>query len=498
MRKTCLIIFLLILMCPIICFGQSIIKKPQKMSFDFVDADVRNVLRGLAEVMGKNIIIGDDVKELKDKTITMKLDNVSMEEALDVIVKNKDLAKYEEGNVIRIVTLKKSLEERKREAEDRAAIQRERLEKLKQGEEFVIKTIFLKYTSAKEAIKIIRGETTSALVAPTSTGVPGAPPSAPTQTQKGLLSEYGTVTEVAWTNAIIVKDTKEHYDKIKELIEEHDYPPAQVQIQARIVQATSDFSKELGIQWGASYSAKSSALGNRTFEVGASKDWGKSSDTTKYDAPTGIVGRRVDDTGASVFPYNINLPAAVGPGAGGTFGLFIGSVQDSFKLDVQLSALESLGKGKIISNPKIITLDNKEAEIKQGTRIPYQTVSQSGTQTQLIDAVLSLKVKPQVISKDNTIKLEITATKDRPLPAVAAGIPIDSKLAKTELIVKDGETIVLGGIYEIEDSNSDSGVPYLNKIPLFGWLFKKEEKRDRKTELLIFVTPNIIKNLYER
>ncbi|MCX7965470.1 MAG: type IV pilus secretin PilQ [Syntrophorhabdaceae bacterium] len=484
MKRTLLIIFLFILSYPIICSAQPVAKKPMKMSFDFVDADVRNVLRGLADVMGKNIIIGDDVKELKDKTITMKLDNVSIEEALDVIVKSKDLAKYEEGNVIRIITLKKSLEEKKREAEDRAAIQRERLEKLKQGEEFVTETIFLNYTTAADAVKVIRGEVTG-----TATGVTMA------IQQKGLLSEYGTVTPVAWSNAIIVKDTKENVELIKRMIKEHDFPPPQVQIEARIVQANSDFSKELGIQWGASYRWVSSELGNKQVELGASRNYGASSGATSYTSPTGITGVRIDTSGSSDFPYNVNLPAAVTAGSGGTFGIFIGSVLDSFKLDVQLSALESSGKGRIISNPKIITSDNKPAIIKQGQQIPYQTVSQQGTQTELKDAVLSLEVTPQV-TKDNNIKLKIKATKDRPLAAVAAGIPIDKKEASTELIVKDGETAVLGGIYEIEDGDSESGVPFFSKIPILGWLFKKETRTDKKTELLIFVTPKIIKNLY--
>ncbi len=483
MKKIILTISLLILFCPVICFGQTFTKKPIKMSFDFVDADVRNVLKGLADVMGKNIIIGDDVKELKDKTITMKLDNVSMEEALEVIVKTKDLAKYEEGNVIRIVTLKKSLEEKKREAEERAAIQRERLERLKQGEEFVTETIFLNYTTAADAVRVIRGEVTG-----TATGATMAQ-------QKGLLSEYGTVTPVAWSNAIIVKDTKENVELIKRMIKEHDFPPPQVQIEARIVQAYSNFSKELGVQWGASYSWISSELGNKQVEVGASKSYGASSGATSFTSPTGQTGVRMDSSGRADFPYNVNLPAAVTAGSGGTFGIFIGSVADSFKLDVQLSALETLGKGRIISNPKIITSDNKPAIIKQGQQIPYQTVSQQGTQTELKDAVLSLEVTPQV-TKDNNIKLKIKATKDRPLAAVAAGIPIDKKEASTELIVKDGETAVLGGIYEIEDEDSESGVPFFSKIPLLGWLFKKETRTDNKTELLIFVTPKIIKNLY--
>ncbi|HPP05861.1 MAG TPA: hypothetical protein PLW88_00720, partial [Syntrophorhabdaceae bacterium] len=216
---------------------------------------------------------------------------------------------------------------------------------------------------------------------------------------------------------------------------------------------------------------------------------------TSFTSPTGQTGVRMDSSGRADFPYNVNLPAAVTAGSGGTFGIFIGSVADSFKLDVQLSALETLGKGRIISNPKIITSDNKPAIIKQGQQIPYQTVSQQGTQTELKDAVLSLEVTPQV-TKDNNIKLKIKATKDRPLAAVAAGIPIDKKEASTELIVKDGETAVLGGIYEIEDEDSESGVPFFSKIPLLGWLFKKETRTDNKTELLIFVTPKIIKNLY--
>jgi len=421
------------------------------MSFDFVDADVRNVLRGLSDVMGKNIIIGDDVKELKDKTITMKLDNVSMQEALDIIIKSKDLAKFEEDNVIRVITLNKLNIEKKRDAEEKALIQKEKLEKLKQGEEFSTETIFLNYTTASDVVKVIKGETTG-----TATGVAGG-------VTKGLLSEYGTVTPVSWSNAIIVKDTKNNVENIKRMIKEHDFAPPQVQIEARIVQASSDFSKELGVQWGAAYGWTSKELGNKEVNVGASRNYGASSGATSYTSPTGIVGVRTDGTTYSYFPYNVNLPAAVTAGSGGTFGIYIGSVLDSFRLDVQLSALESSGKGKIISNPKVITSDNKPAIIKQGQQIPYQTVSQSGTQTELKDAVLSLEVTPQV-TKDKNVKLKIKATKDRPLPAVAAGIPIDKKEASTELIVQDGETAVLGGIYEIEEGDSESGIPFLSKI----------------------------------
>ncbi len=236
---------------PLLCSGQAAAgKKVQKMSFDFVDADVRNVLRGLADVMGKNIIIGDDVKELKDKTITLKLDNISTEEALDVIIKSKDLAKFEEGNVIRVITLKKFYDEKKREGDDKAAFMKEKLEKLKQGEEFVTETIFINYTKAAKVVKVIKGEATALAV--TTPGTPGAAPGAVPAAvvmQKGLLSEYGMVTEVEWTNAIIVKDTRQNIAMIKKIVSEHDIPPEQVQIHARIVIADSDFSRDLGIKW---------------------------------------------------------------------------------------------------------------------------------------------------------------------------------------------------------------------------------------------------------
>lgn len=451
--------------------------KAKRLSLDFVDADLRNVLRGLAEIAKRNIAVAEDVKG----RITIKLENVTWDEALDAIVKITDNVRIDEENIIRIVTRKKFEEERERERKERELFHKERLEKLKLGEEFVTETIFLNYTSAADVVKVLRGELAA--------GAPGAPG----VHIRGLLSEYGTVTPVPWTNAIIVRDTKENVALIKRMIKEHDFPPAQVQIEARIVQATTDFSKELGIRWGARYRWTSKELGNKEIEVTGGKDFGAASGASSYTSTTGIVGSRTENNVTTTFPYNVNLPASVGPGAGGVLGIYIGSVADSLNLDIQLSALESEGKGKIISSPKIITTDNKPAIIKQGQQIPYQIQTQMGPQTELKDAVLSLEVTPQV-TKDNNIRLKIKATKDRPLPAVAAGIPIDKKEALTEVIVKDGETAVIGGIYEIEDSGSVTGIPVLRHVPLLSWLFKKDAKVDRKSELLIFITPRILKN----
>ncbi len=473
-----IIIPILIILCivPLLCFAQASKKPAPRVSFDFIGADVRNVLRALTEVSGKNIVISDDVKDIK---VTMKLDNIPWDDAFDIVIKNYKLAKMEEESLIRVTTYKTFLDVKKQESEEKAAAQRARLEKLKQGEEMSTETIFLSYANPADMVKVLQGDSTGGAAAA------GA--------RKGFLSEYGTITQVPWNNALIVKDTKENVAAIMKVIKQHDTKPEQIQIDCRIVQATSDFSKEIGIQWGQRYTG-SSIFGSKSVEITGAKDAGASSAAASYTATTGLVALR----GTAQYPYNVNLPAAVGRGSGGTLGIFIGSVADSFMLDVQLSALESDGKGKILSSPKVITSDNKKATITQGKSIPYQTVSQSGTQTQFAEATLGLEVTPTV-TKDGYIKLDVIAKKDSAdFINTSAGVPtIDKKQAQTMLYVKDGETAVIGGIYEREENEGESGVPLLKNIPLFGWLFKKETTKDKKTELLIFITPRIIRNLYK-
>jgi type IV pilus assembly protein PilQ len=457
MRKKIPIIFLMIFMLPLLCSGQTVSRVQNKMSFDFIDADIRNVLRGLAEVSGKNIVIAEDIKG----KVTIKLDNVSWDEALDVIIKTNKIEKIEEDNIIRIITFTQYEEERKRKTEKRAEYLKEKQEKLKTREDFIAETIFLNFAKATEFEKVV----------------------------KSIYQDI-QVTVVESTNALIVYSTKEKIEEIRKKIKEHDIRPAMVQIEARIVQANSNFTRDLGIQWGASYATK---VGGRDIQVTGGKNYGTTSGATSYSATTGQVGVR----GSTDFPYGVNLPAAVGAKSGGALGIFLGSVTDSFMLDVQLTALESDGKGKIISHPKIVTADNKKAIITQGKSVPYATVSQSGTQTQFADAVLSLEVTPQV-TKDGNIRLQIKATKNAPDFAnnTIAGPPIDKKEATTEVIIRDGETIVIGGIYESDESESGSGIPFLRKIPVLGWLFEHDLTTKTKTELLIFITPTILKNLY--
>ncbi len=465
MRKNIIVLLLLLLMAPSLSNGQLSRRSASKVSFDFMDADIRNVLRVLTDVSGRNIIISDDVKG----KITIKLDNVSWDEAMDMVIKNNDLAKIEDDNIIRVVSAKKFGEERERDRKERLEFLREKEQKLKLEEDFVQETVFVNYVDVSEMDRVIRGDESKKI--------------------KGLLSPNGTVTLVKWTNSLIVKDTRENLEEIKKRVKEHDVKPSQVQIEARIVQARSTFVRELGIQWGARWKG---SIGGKQVELTGGKT---ATDTAGTAVSTsGQVGIR---DGLGLFPYNVNLPAAVGAGSGGVMGIFVGSATDSLNLDVQLSALESDGKLKIVSHPKVITSDNKPAKISQGKQIPYQTVSQNGTQTQFADAFLGLEVTPQV-TKDGNVRLKIKATKDSAdfEATTLAGPTIDKREAITEVIIKDGETAVIGGIYESTDNWADDGVPYLRRIPLLRWLFNKEYKKQEKAELLVFITPVVLKNMY--
>lgn len=473
-RKMMVLFFLFLLIIPLLCFSQSTKKVTPKVSFDFIDADVRNVIRILSEVSGKNIIISEAVKG----KVTMKLDNIYWDEALDLVISTSGLKKVESDNVIRVLSQKEFDDEIKNKTTERDSFRKEKLEKQKMGEEFLTETIYLSYTSPSDMEKMLKGG---------DSGAAGLQ-------RKGFLSEFGSITQVVWNNALIIRDTKENIANIVKIVKEHDTKPTQIQIDCKIVQATSNFSKELGIQWGANYLGR---LGGKEVEVGGGKKWTSATvgGTGERESPTGAYGFR---PGGYLNPYNVNLPAAIGAGSGGTLGMFLGGVEDSFLLDIQLSALEADGKGRVLSNPKLVTSDNKKAIIQQGKSIPYKTVSQTGTQTQFAEAVLGLEVTPTV-TKDGYIKLEILAKKDQAdFINQSEGVPtIDKKQASTILYVKDGETAVIGGIYERTENDGESGLPGLRNIPLLGWLFKKQTKLDNKTELLIFITPRILKDIYK-
>ena len=229
MCKNIITLLLVILIVPFFSFAQVNKKPVTKVSFDFMDADIRNVLRVLTDISGKNIVLSDDVKG----KITIKLDNVSWDDAMDIVVRNNDLAKIEEENIIRIVSSKKFLDEKDKDRKERLEFLKEKEMKQRLEEDFIQETVFLNYVDVSEVEKVIRGDEARKI--------------------KGLLSPNGTVTPVKWTNSLIVKDTRENVDEVKKRIKEHDLKPAQVQIEARIVQAGSEFIRDLGVQWGARY-----------------------------------------------------------------------------------------------------------------------------------------------------------------------------------------------------------------------------------------------------
>ncbi|MEK7851276.1 MAG: type IV pilus secretin PilQ, partial [Deltaproteobacteria bacterium] len=294
---------------------------------------------------------------------------------------------------------------------------------------------------------------------------------------KNVLSPKGTVSVDPRTNSFIIRDIKGGVDEAKRLLGKLDSETPQVVIEARIVEATTDFSRDLGVQWGAGYTADASH-GN----------------PTGYYFPNSY---NVVAGGGGAFALNPPSAGGVGAGASGgaVAGISFGSIGNTLNLDLRLSAMEKQGWGKVMSSPKITTIDNKEALIQQGISIPYLSTSSAGTETKFIDANLSLTVTPHVTS-DGKLLMKIRASKNAPSLVYSsdAGIAIDKKEASTEVLVRDGDTTVIGGIYQITKGEVTSSVPFLGKIPVIGWLFKSKSMEDKKTELLIFITPRIIKS----
>jgi type IV pilus assembly protein PilQ len=300
-------------------------------------------------------------------------------------------------------------------------------------------------------------------------------------TLKKSLSARGETVVDDRTNTIIITDIAKNVNDILALIKVLDRAIPQVMIEARIVEASTTFSRDIGVQWGGTYKADA-AHGNApgfNFPNTITATGGPGQATTQFGAGN----------------YLVNLPAAAGAGSGGSIGFNFGSLSKAFNLDLALSAMESTGEGKVISTPRVSALDNKEAKIQQGQSIPYTTTSSSGTQVQFIDAKLSLTVTPHV-TPDNKIFMKIDATKNAPDTSLtgAGGQPsIRTNQATTEILLTDGETAVIGGILILDRGYSIQKVPFFGDLPLIGWLFREKTTRDNKTELLIFITPRIVK-----
>jgi type IV pilus assembly protein PilQ len=398
--------------------------KGRKVTLEFADAEVRKIFQLLSEVSNKNFVLGDDVSG----TISIKLVNVPWDQALDIILDTKGLDKREDGNIIII----KGKGKFKSQAEEELEIKKQQFKSIE------LKTEMFSINYAD--IGGIVGQFTA------------------------LKSDRGTIAQDVRTNKVIVKDIPQAIEDMRRLLQQLDVPEKQVMIEARIVEATSTFTRSLGVNWGIHY----------------------------RDGSASILGINQLDTG---FGGLTTAPPTTGTGInpGGAMGISFGTLTSNIQLDMRLNAAASAGLIKIVSTPKVATINNKTAKITQGQQIPYTSSTSDKTETKFIEAALALEVTPH-INANGTIVLKIDAKNDSPgaVPFGAAAPSINKKQATTEMLLRDGETTVIGGIYIDNDTESDDGVPFLMDIPLLGTLFKTNSKTKTKTELLIFITPRIL------
>jgi len=299
---------------------------------------------------------------------------------------------------------------------------------------------------------------------------------------KDVLTERGSVTTDDRTNVLIVKDVPEALARAEGLVRNLDTEIPQVRIESRIVEASTNFNRAIGVQWGGNATA-STATGNPTGLY-----------FPNSIAAAGAAGNTPSNGAGPTPNYAVNLPAAIGQGSGGGIGFQFGSVGSAFNLNLALTALENQGVLKTISAPSVSTVDNMEATIGQGVSIPFSQVSASGVNTVFIEAKLELKVTPHV-SADGSVLMKIKVTNNSPNPQLtgANGQPsISKREAQTESLVKDGETTVIGGIYTRQTSHNTAAVPFLSKIPILGFFFRTDSNTDNHSELLVFITPRIL------
>ena len=443
----------------------------EKLSLNFQDIEVRSALQIIADFTGLNMVVSDSVKG----SISLRLKNVPWDQALDIILKTKGLGMRKMGNVILVAP---SAELSAREKEELEAKQ-----KITELEPTHSELIQINYAKAADIAEFLRAKGTSASTKAGAAG--GAAGSGAPSTS--LLSDRGTVTVDERTNSLLIQDTESRLEEIRKMVAKLDIPVRQVLIESRIVIANDDFSRDLGARFGVTNVSKNGSDGVVSVTGNANGN-----DTIVNSAISNLNG------GNSPYPVtmpqlsnrlNVNLPVAT-TGAG-SIGLAI--LGKNSLVDLELSALQAEGHGEVVSNPRVITANQKEATIESGVEIPYQEASSSGaTSVSFKKAVLSLKVTPQ-ITPDDRIIMDLNVSKDS-VGQIYANVPsINTREINTQVLVENGDTVVLGGIYETTKSKDVSKVPLLGDIPYVGALFRKTTQVNDKNELLIFVTPKILK-----
>ena len=418
----------------------------ERLSLNFQNIEVRAVLQLIADFTEKNLVASDTV----GGNVTLRLKNVPWDQALDIILKSRGLDKREIGNVMMVAPQEEIANREKLEMESQKQIQ----------ELAPVRTEFMQvnYAKAAEIATLLK------------------------EKNNNLLSSRGNVSVDARTNTLLVQDTGDKLTEIRNVVKALDIPVRQVLIESRIVIANEDFSKNLGVRFGYSKNSISNKGGQDTIIGGTLKGG------TKYlgqDDKAITTGFSTDD----LENYMVDLAA---PGAAGAAQLAIGKI-GSYLLQLELSALQQEGKGEVISAPRVITANQHEAIIESGTEIPYQEASSSGaTSVSFKKAVLSLKVTPQITPDDRLI-MDLVVNKDS-VGQLFLGIPsIDKNELTTQVLVDDGDTVVLGGIFESENRDDRTSVPWFGDLPYLGRLFKRDQNTATKQELLVFVTPKIIK-----
>jgi type IV pilus assembly protein PilQ len=411
-------------------------------SMEFRDAEIKDVLRAVGQAASLNMIVSDTVTG----KVSLSIKNVDIWSALESILKTKGLTYVRDGNMVRVLAV---AEARDNDMETR---------------------VFpLHHAKSKDLLPIIKSDNPSA-----------------------------KVSEDSRMNALVVRDLSLNIDRVARLLKDLDVKMPQVLIEAKIVEVSTNYARELGVQWGGHYSGISS----RGTTVMSGGTTGSASSGALPLVGSTVFYPQAGDIGPSGNAYVVNLPANVGAGSGGALGISFGKLGGGLSLDLQLSAMQTTGNGKILSSPKVMTMNNKEAKISSGTDIPVRTVSATAQTTggstntasvQMISASLALSAVPTITS-DNRIAMTIKVEKSEPdFSHQVDGIPtITKRDATSEVVMSNGETIVLGGILTKNEGEAESGVPLLSKIPIIGWLFKKKSTFENQSELMIFLTPTVV------
>jgi len=423
----------------------------EKLSLNFQNVEVRAVLNVIADFTDLNIITSDTVSG----NITLRLKEVPWDQALDIILKTRGLDMRRNGNVIWIAP--------RDELATREKLALEAQQQINDLEQTRTESFQMNYQKASDVQKLL------------------------SDPQQRMLSKRGSAVVDARTNTLFVQDTPSRLDEVRKLIAKIDVAVRQVMIEARIVEANDTFSRNLGVRFG--YHDMGSPPGHGVM----------GSTQTRFDAGGGIAdtgfhtGQTITAPDFINDSTSVNLPAAgLNSFSAGQFSFILFNSAMTQFLNLEISALEADGKGKVISSPRVLTADQVEAVIEQGTEIPYQQATSSGaTSVSFRKANLSLKVKPQ-ITPDGNIIMTLDVNKDQPGTTTPAGVQINTKHVKTEVLVENGGTVVIGGIYEQSDRTDITQVPVLGELPFVGFLFKNRQTSTSKTELLVFITPKIV------